>query len=110
DNGVIGIPLATLVPMALRVLSQRALPRLRLPALVMVVSTASYFMYLLHRPLYFWLLHYRPEWLPEDPVAVLRYLVLVCLPLIVLVSWLGQLAYDRLVAEPLSRISFSSSR
>jgi peptidoglycan/LPS O-acetylase OafA/YrhL len=110
DNGPIGIPLATLMPMAVLILTQRALPRLRLPAPLMVVSTASYFMYLFHRLLYHWLLDWAPAPLTGNPWHRLLYLALFCLPLIVLVCWRGQLAYERLVAGLISRSSFSSSR
>jgi peptidoglycan/LPS O-acetylase OafA/YrhL len=69
-------------------------PRHELPPLVFMVAFASYFMYLLHRPV-FWLLTHWGE--PPGAVGQLSYLLLVCLPVTVVVSWLGQVGYGRLV-------------
>ncbi len=111
DNDMRGAVLACLVPLALLVLAQRCFPRLRLPAPLMAVSTASYFMYLFHRVLFHWLTPLAIGRLPERPLPEVAYLVGICLPVIVAVSWLGQRSYDRLVDSFQShRTSFSSSR
>ncbi|HYP03935.1 MAG TPA: acyltransferase [Cyanobium sp.] len=113
DNDSTGSVLATLVPLALLVLAQRWLPRLHLIAPLMAVSTASYFMYLFHRPIFHWLTPLGETLLPEGPVQQVAWLVGFCLPVIVVVSWLGQRGYDSLVTSLQargSRTSFSSSR
>jgi peptidoglycan/LPS O-acetylase OafA/YrhL len=113
DNDMTGSVLATLVPLALLVLAQRWLPRLRLSAPLMAVSTASYFMYLFHRPIFHWLTPLGAALLPAGPVPEVAWLIGFCLPVIVVVSWLGQRAYDSLVTSlqaRRNRTSFSSSR
>jgi peptidoglycan/LPS O-acetylase OafA/YrhL len=113
DNDMIGSVLATLVPLALLVLVQRWLPRLRLWAPLMAVSTASYFMYLFHRPIFHWLSPLGKALLPAGPVPEVAWLMGFCLPVIVVVAWLGQRAYDTLVTSiqaRRSRTTFSSSR
>jgi peptidoglycan/LPS O-acetylase OafA/YrhL len=101
------------VPLALLVLAQRWLPRLHLIAPLMAVSTASYFMYLFHRPIFHWLTPLGETLLPAGPVPQVAWLVGFCLPVIVVVSWLGQRAFDSLITSlqaRRSRTSFSSSR
>jgi peptidoglycan/LPS O-acetylase OafA/YrhL len=113
DNDMTGSMLATLVPLALLVLAQRWLPRLRLCAPLMAVSTASYFMYLFHRPIFHGLTPLGETLLPPGPVPQVVWLMGFCLPVIVVVSWLGQRAYDALVTSlqaRRNRTSFSSSR
>jgi len=113
DNDLRGSLLATLVPLALLVLTQRLLPRLRLWGPLMAVSTASYFMYLFHRPIFHWLTPLGEALLPAGPLPEVAWLVGVCLPVIVLVSWRGQRGYDALVTSLQGRgerTSFSSSR
>jgi peptidoglycan/LPS O-acetylase OafA/YrhL len=69
-------------------------PRRALPGPVFLVAFASYFMYLLHRPV-FWLLTHWGE--PPGALGQLSYLLLICLPVTVLLSWLGQKGYGQLV-------------
>lgn len=113
DNDMTGSVLATLVPLALLVLAQRWLPRLRLCAPLMAVSAASYFMYLFHRPIFHLLTPLGKALLPAGPVQEVAWLMAFVLPVIVVVSWLGQRAYDALVTSLQgrgSRTTFSSSR
>jgi peptidoglycan/LPS O-acetylase OafA/YrhL len=97
DTSLAGIPLATLPPLALLILCQRGLPELRLSGVVMAMSTASYFMYLFHRPIFHVLTTWGRGPISSGPVAAVTFLVVVCLPVIVALSWLGQRLYDRLV-------------
>lgn len=92
DEDLIGIPLTTFGPLLIFLAVTSWCRQLRPWPLVMLVSTASYFMYLLHRPI-FWLITARP--LPETATGQLAVLLLVCLPITVVVSWLGQKLYDR---------------
>ena len=69
-------------------------PRRALPGPVFAVAFASYFIYLLHRPV-FWLLTQWAE--PDGPVGQLSYLLLICLPVTIVLSWLGQKGYGQLV-------------
>jgi peptidoglycan/LPS O-acetylase OafA/YrhL len=66
-------------------------------SIVKKLSYASYFMYLSHRPIYTTLLNI---WTPVSQFRKFLYLVLVCLPSIVVVSWILQRTYD-LVCEKL---------
>jgi peptidoglycan/LPS O-acetylase OafA/YrhL len=79
----------------------------------MAVSTASYFMYLFHRPIFHGLTPLGEALLPAGPLPEVAWLVGFCLPVIVLASWLGQRGYDALVTSLQGRgerTSFSSSR
>jgi peptidoglycan/LPS O-acetylase OafA/YrhL len=106
DENLVGIPLTTFGPLLIFLVVTSWARKLRPWPPVMLVSTASYFMYLFHRPI-FWLLTSRP--LPESASGQLAFLLLVCLPLIVLVSWLAQKLYDRGVAALTSEGTTSSA-
>jgi peptidoglycan/LPS O-acetylase OafA/YrhL len=97
DTSLAGIPLATLPPLVLLILCQRGLPDLRLSGVGMAMSTASYFMYLFHRPIFHLLTTWGRGPISAGPVAAVTFLVVVCLPVIVALSWLGQRLYDRLL-------------
>jgi len=75
----------------------RHLPR---SAWVLTVTQASYFLYLLHRPIYavFLKICDAPYWLER---AVL--LIFVALPCAILLAWAGQLIYDRLWNRAIAR-------
>lgn len=60
------------------------------------LSTASFFMYLLHRPIYKLLLEILPV---QRGARVIWELLLIGLPLVVVLSWALQKLYDRLVAR-----------
>lgn len=63
---------------------------LKSPAILMQFSEASFFMYLLHRPIYLWM--EKIVWFPSTWKQV-PYLLFVCLPIIVIVAWLCQRVY-----------------
>jgi len=63
---------------------------LKPPAILTRLSEASFFMYLLHRPLYLWM---QIVWFPSEEREQLPYLLFVCLPLIGIVAWVCQRAY-----------------
>lgn len=106
DENLIGIPLTTFGPLLIFLVVTSWSRQLRLWPLVTLVSTASYFMYLFHRPI-FWVITQRP--LPESAAGQLAVLLLVCLPLTVAASWLGQKLYDRGVSALLSSGSAPSA-
>ena len=63
---------------------------LKSPAILTQLSEASFFMYLLHRPIYIWM---QSLWFPSTASGQISYLALVCLPIIGIVAWLCQRAY-----------------
>jgi peptidoglycan/LPS O-acetylase OafA/YrhL len=63
---------------------------LKSSAILTQLSEASFFMYLLHRPLYRWM---QIVWFPSAAKEQLFYLLFVCLPVIGIVAWLCQRAY-----------------
>jgi len=77
--------------LAVFVLVMRAGRNLKSPAILTQLSEASFFMYLLHRPLYLWM---RTVWFPSTENEQVLYLLFVCLPIIGIVSWLCQSAYS----------------
>jgi surface polysaccharide O-acyltransferase-like enzyme len=68
----------------------RAGRNLKPPAILTELSEASFFMYLLHRPLYHWM---QIIWFPRAAKEQFFYLLFVCLPVIGIVAWLCQRAY-----------------
>jgi peptidoglycan/LPS O-acetylase OafA/YrhL len=68
----------------------RAGRNLKPRAILTQFSEASFFMYLLHRPLYFWM---QTVWFPSTEREQVIYLLFACLPIIAIVSWLCQRAY-----------------
>lgn len=95
EESLWSIPLAVFVPLLVFVFAMRHRPASR-RRWVEIVSYASYFMYLFHRPIFEAI---RRSLLPATPWAQVLFLVVVCLPLCVAVSWAAQAAYDRLVAR-----------
>src|SRR5580700_10717302 len=63
---------------------------LKSPAILTQFSEASFFMYLLHRPIYHWM---QIVWFPGTENEQIPYLLFVCLPIIGVVAWLCQRAY-----------------
>jgi surface polysaccharide O-acyltransferase-like enzyme len=84
------MPWALFGSIAVFVVVMRVARNLKSPALLTQFSEASFFMYLLHRPLYLWML---AVWFPSTEKAEVLYLSLVCLPIIGIVAWLCQRAY-----------------
>ena len=79
---------------------------LRVHAIVIALSEASYFMYLLHRPIYLWM---RTIWFPSNEKEQIFYLLFVCLPIIGIVAWLGQRAYMSLFQSDKFRVAAASA-
>lgn len=63
-------------------------------AAIAIISSASYFMYLFHRPV-FELLRAGP--FPTQPHWQIAYLLLIGMPMVIGLSWQGQKFYDRAV-------------
>jgi surface polysaccharide O-acyltransferase-like enzyme len=83
-------PWALFGSIAVFVVVMRAGRNLKPPAILTQLSEASFFMYLLHRPLYLWM---QNVWFPSTEKAQVPYLLFVCLPIIGIVAWLCQRAY-----------------
>jgi peptidoglycan/LPS O-acetylase OafA/YrhL len=83
-------PWALFGSIAVFVLVMRAGRNLKSPAVLMQLSEASFFMYLLHRPIYHWM---QIVWFPSTEKDQIFYLLFVCLPIIGIVAWLCQRAY-----------------
>jgi peptidoglycan/LPS O-acetylase OafA/YrhL len=83
-------PWALFSSLAVFVVVMRAGRNLKAPAILTQFSDASFFMYLLHRPLYLWT---QFVWFPSTAKEQVLYLLFVCLPIIAIVSWLCQTAY-----------------
>ena len=83
-------PWALFGSIAVFVVVMRAGRNLKAPAILTQLSEASFFMYLLHRPLYRWM---QIVWFPSNEKDQVPYLLFVCLPIIGIVAWLCQRAY-----------------
>jgi peptidoglycan/LPS O-acetylase OafA/YrhL len=83
-------PWALFGSLAVFVVVMRAGRNLKPPAILTQISEASFFMYLLHRPLYLWM---QIVWFPSTAEVQVLYLLFVCLPIIAIASWLCQRAY-----------------
>jgi peptidoglycan/LPS O-acetylase OafA/YrhL len=83
-------PWALFGPIAVFVVVMHAGRNLKSPAILTQLSEASFFMYLLHRPIYHWM---QIVWFPGTENEQISYLLLVCLPIIGIVAWLCQRAY-----------------
>ena len=66
------------------------------------LSEASFFMYLLHRPLYLWM---QIVWFPSTEKEQVPYLLFVCLPIIGIVAWLCQRAYTGFLQRRVVRVA-----
>lgn len=99
ETSLKAFPLASFAPLALLMITSRWLNhrRFRIPPVLMMVSTASYFMYLLHRPIFYWISQPMASMIPNQGVPQVAYLLGVGLSLTVLVAWLGQRLYDRML-------------
>ena len=72
----------------------RTLQNSSTPRLIHILSYASYFMYLFHRPLFAVFVR---SWFPAHGIKQLLYLGGCCLPIIVVISYAGQYLYDKTV-------------
>lgn len=65
--------------------------KFRVSRIITTLSYISFAMYLFHRPIFVTM---KAIYFPSSGVAQILYLVLVCLPIIALASWILQSAYD----------------
>ncbi|MDM7936445.1 MAG: acyltransferase [Cyanobium sp. CZS 48M] len=100
DSSLNAIPLAVFAPLLTLLVCERWGRQLRLPPLVLAISTASFFMYLFHRPIF---LLFTSHGFPSSAPLQLAVLLLLALPVIVAVSWKGQVLYDAAVRRLLPR-------
>jgi peptidoglycan/LPS O-acetylase OafA/YrhL len=95
DTSPWAIPLATIVPALVMVSANRWLRGRTIPGWLRATSSASYFLYLLHRPL-FEGLQALAHWLQATTAGGQLLLLLVFgVPLIARISWWAQRLYDR---------------
>jgi peptidoglycan/LPS O-acetylase OafA/YrhL len=85
------VPLALFAPAAIFIAAHGRLPSNRA---IQQLSYASFCAYLFHRPIYAALTSPPFQVSVSAPVI---YLTLVCLPAAIVLGWLGQLSYDRLL-------------
>jgi len=90
-------PWALFGSIAVFVVVMRAGRNLKPPAILTQISEASFFMYLLHRPLYLWM---QFVWFPSAQKEQVPYLLFVCLPIIGILAWLCQRAYTGFLQRP----------
>ena len=94
EKSLFSIPLASLCPLWIFSLFERKAGRFSRHPAIETLSYASFAMYLIHRPV---LLTLKSLYFPESGAGQLIYLVLVCLPAIILCAWLIQKGYDVLL-------------
>jgi peptidoglycan/LPS O-acetylase OafA/YrhL len=95
DSSLHALPLVTLVPLLILVVASRWLQGRTIPGWLRATSTASYFIYLLHRPLFLELKAAAAGMAVVNPGWLLVYLLLFGVPVISWISWGGQWLYDR---------------
>ncbi len=100
-------PWALFGSVAVFVVVMRAGRNLKPPAILTQLSEASFFMYLLHRPLYHLM---QIVWFPSRGKEQVPYLLFVCLPIIAIVAWLCQRAYTALLQWREVRIAAPDDR
>ena len=94
ESSLTSLPLATLMPLLVFILMMRHDARIRETRPVTMIAYASFFMYLFHRPVYKLVTYI---YLPASDSGQIAFLLCVCLPLAIVLSWSGQKIYDRLV-------------
>jgi len=88
------LPLALFGPLVIFTVIMKGERRIGYSRIIGVISYASYFMFLFHRPVYIIL---KRMFFPASLGLQVLYLLVVGLPSIVAASWLGQKAYDRIM-------------
>ncbi|MGC1398316.1 acyltransferase family protein, partial [Candidatus Binatus sp.] len=102
ENDLWAAPWALFASIAVFVVVMRAGRNLKPRAILTQLSEASFFMYLLHRPLYRWM---QSVWFPITEKAQVPYLLFVCLPTIAIVAWFCQRAYTGLLERREVRVA-----
>ena len=91
ERNLLFMPLVLFGSWLVFLLVSRVERRLSQPWWILQLSAASYFLYLFHRPLF----KLATSWYSSTAVVPeLAYLLLACLPLIILTAWWGQRLYD----------------
>lgn len=85
--------MAALIPLLVLLLSERVKFRPHVVSCFSVLSYSGFTMYLFHRPIY---MAYSPLF-PPFPMGQLLVLWVVALPTVILISYIIQSTYDRLV-------------
>lgn len=94
ERSYLSIPLAITGPILIHVFAGRWESRITWGRPVALLSYASYFMFLLHRPIYETL---RDLYFPDSFAMQAAYLFVFCLPMVLAASWGLQKAYDLMV-------------
>jgi peptidoglycan/LPS O-acetylase OafA/YrhL len=95
-------PWALFGSIAVFVVVMRAGQNLKSRAILTQLSEASFFMYLLHRPLYLWM---QIVWFSSAEKEQVLYLLFVCLPVIGIAAWLCQRAYTGFLQRRVVRVA-----
>jgi len=103
DQSIISIPLALVGPMLIFVVAMRYDKVIWRHNVINNISYASFFMYLFHRPIFKLL---KELYFPVSGFYQVIYLLTVCLPFIVAISWLAQKGYDRLIGPIRTSLRF----
>ncbi|NOX32295.1 MAG: acyltransferase [Deltaproteobacteria bacterium] len=94
-NLLYSIPMVTIVPLLLFLFfSQLTIESLNAQRIIIFLSTASYFMYLFHRPFY---IAIKKVYFPSSPIPQLLFLFIICLPVIIVASFVMQKIYDNML-------------
>lgn len=100
EPGLVSVLLAAFVALlgatSVYVLTDRLLPELGKNRTLQMISYASFGMYLFHRPIFGWMVELVAN---QALVRQLAYLCCVCLPVVILVAWLLQRAYNGLLSH-----------
>jgi len=94
ERSYLSIPLAITGPLLIYLCARRWERLITWRRPVAILSYASYFMFLFHRPTYEAL---RAIYFPASFAMQLFYLLVICLPLVLATSWLLQKTYDSVV-------------
>lgn len=96
SSRLLKMPLALFGPLVIFVALMKSQRRIRYQKIIVNISYASYFMFLFHRPIF---ASFKKIFFPASPALQGIYLLVVCLPFIVAISWLGQKAYDQIILK-----------
>jgi peptidoglycan/LPS O-acetylase OafA/YrhL len=96
------IPIAVAVPLLILVSGLRFGSKIKSNKFIYIISFSSFFMYLFHRPLYKLMTHI---YLPDTTIPELMYLFMLCLPTVIVFSFIGQKSYDYLIETTLEKSS-----
>jgi len=95
ESSLWSLPLATLTPPLVLLIALRRIRTPTIPSWLQASSTASYFIYLLHRPILKELKPLVGRMAHHHPAPELALYWGMAIPLVVAVAWWSQLLYDR---------------